>query len=70
MKSLSENMFDVHQSKDVPEGVAVITKKNGDPIYAGPIGRATPVPGCVMTLNPIDFDVLHEIVMRKRGRYH
>jgi len=70
MKSLSENMFDVYQDAKVPEGTAIITTKAGKPLYSGPIGRATPVPGCTMTLNPLDFDALHDVVMRKRGKYH
>jgi len=70
MKDMAKEMFDIYQDKDVPEGVAIITTKAGKPIYSGPIGRATPKPGCVMTLNPADFDALHEIVMRKRGKYH
>jgi len=70
MKSLSENMFDVHQDTQVPEGTAVVMTKAGKPVYKGPIGRAKPTPGCVMVLNPLDYDVLHEIVMRKRGKYH
>jgi len=70
MKDMAKEMFDVYQDKDVPEGTAFILKKNGDPIYMGPIERATPVAGCNMVLHPADFAALHDVVMRKRGKYH
>ena len=70
MKNLDDTMFNVSRDDEVPEGIAVILNDDGKELYVGPINKAPPVPGCHMILNPLDYDVLHEIVMRKRGKYH
>ena len=70
MKDLNENMFNVSRNDEVPEGVAVILDDAGKELYVGPINKAPPIPGCHMILNSLDYDVLHEIIMRKRGKYH
>lgn len=69
---LSADLFNAASCDGVMQGLCILMKGNEDDapasiVYCGPIISAPSVAGCLVFMNPVDFELLQKRVLRGRN---